>query len=251
MAPSNLKTKRKMNNTRSRGYLWLSIFIVLILVLLLLWGARRGRDGQQTFTDEEARQEIDTFQQKETLRRTNKQQRRTDTKNIESCNAKAESGYTYVTERESHTPTASSRPIFAETKPFVIELNTADTNDLKELRGIGSYFARAIVRYRDQLGGFVSQDQLMEVPGMTPERYQKALRNVVCLVDSMHCRKLVVNKDSIQVLKRHPYLDYWQAKGIVQLREKGVRYQEWEDLLQVSTIDTTTLRKLQPYLSFE
>lgn len=142
------------------------------------------------------------------------------------------------------------RPVFAEPKPFVFELNSADTNDLKELRGIGSYFAKAIVRYRDQLGGFQSQEQLLEVPGMTPERYHKALSNAVCKVDCSQCRRLNVNSASLQELKRHPYLDYWQAKGIVQLREKGIRYSTPDDLLQVSTMDTATLRRLKPYIVF-
>ena len=37
-----------------------------------------------------------------------------------------------------------------------VQLNTADTTALKHVPGIGSGFARRIVRYRQQLGGFVS-----------------------------------------------------------------------------------------------
>ena len=37
-----------------------------------------------------------------------------------------------------------------------VELNTADTATLKKIPGIGSYYARRIVDYRNRLGGFVS-----------------------------------------------------------------------------------------------
>ena len=45
----------------------------------------------------------------------------------------------------------------------LVEINTADTNQLIELPGIGPAFARGIVKYRDRLGGFRSLDQLNEV----------------------------------------------------------------------------------------
>ena len=49
-----------------------------------------------------------------------------------------------------------------------VELNTADTATLKKIPGIGSYYARRIVDYRNRLGGFVSVAQLKEM-GELPE----------------------------------------------------------------------------------
>ena len=46
----------------------------------------------------------------------------------------------------------------------VIELNHADTVQLKRIPGIGRGLARMIVAYRQRLGGFVSVDQLQEIP---------------------------------------------------------------------------------------
>ena len=42
-----------------------------------------------------------------------------------------------------------------EIEVFLVELNTADTTELMQIRGIGRFFAREIVRYRQELGGFV------------------------------------------------------------------------------------------------
>ena len=49
------------------------------------------------------------------------------------------------------------------TNRAVVEINTADTNRLVDVRGIGPAFARSIVKYRDRLGGFHSLDQFGEV----------------------------------------------------------------------------------------
>ena len=44
-----------------------------------------------------------------------------------------------------------------------IVLNTADTTELKRVPGIGSYYAKEIVRYGRWLGGYVSVEQLDEI----------------------------------------------------------------------------------------
>ena len=44
----------------------------------------------------------------------------------------------------------------------VINLNEADTTELKKVPGIGSAIARMIVNYRTQLGGFYKIEQLQE-----------------------------------------------------------------------------------------
>lgn len=46
-----------------------------------------------------------------------------------------------------------------------ININTADTAQLMTVPGIGSYYARQIVRKRARLGGFASPKQLLEIEG--------------------------------------------------------------------------------------
>ena len=53
-----------------------------------------------------------------------------------------------------------------------MELNTADTATLKKIPGIGSYYARKIVAYREALGGFVSKSQVTEIDGLPPDIVQ-------------------------------------------------------------------------------
>ena len=45
----------------------------------------------------------------------------------------------------------------------LVDLNEADTTELKKIPGIGSGIARMIVAYRKRLGGFYDMVQLKEV----------------------------------------------------------------------------------------
>lgn len=59
-----------------------------------------------------------------------------------------------------------------------ISLNAATAEELEELPGIGPVFAERIVQYRQQHGGFTSVEQLLEIEGIGPKRYE-SLKDLV------------------------------------------------------------------------
>lgn len=130
----------------------------------------------------------------------------------------------------------------------VIELNSADTIELQLLRSVGPTFAQRIARYRDRLGGFVRSDQLFEVYGMTADRFNQFASQLS--IDTSKVHKININSATVDQLRKHPYLDYYQAKSIVLARQRGVRFNTMSDLLLVNTIDTVTITKLQGYIQF-
>ena len=129
-----------------------------------------------------------------------------------------------------------------------VELNTADTAELHLLYGIGPAFAGRIVRYRQRLGGFVRKEQLLEVYGMDTARYEGFADNVS--IDSSRVTKLDINNATVEELRQHPYLDYYQARSLVNYRKCGNRLENMDDLLMVNLIDEETVRKLQGYIQF-
>ncbi len=133
-------------------------------------------------------------------------------------------------------------------KTLMFELNSADTLDLQQLHGIGPVFARRIVGYRTKLGGYVSVAQLREVYGLEEETYQIVAPHLT--VDTTLVTKLNPNTSTLQELKRHPYLDYYQARAIVDYRESGHNYTKADDLLLVNLITDSVLLPLRPYLTF-
>ncbi|MCX6268616.1 MAG: helix-hairpin-helix domain-containing protein [Bacteroidetes bacterium] len=68
----------------------------------------------------------------------------------------------------------------------MVELNSADTFELQQLRGIGPGFARRIVNYRERLRGFYDKKQVLEVFGMDTSRYRLIEKNLQVNPDSIH-----------------------------------------------------------------
>lgn len=142
-----------------------------------------------------------------------------------------------------------SLPKWPEKKDTVLNLRTADTTELKMIRGIGSYRAKQIVRYREQLGGFVSVEQLLEVKGMEDLASDSILQHFV--LDSVTVQQMNVNQAGVQRLAQHPYLRFEQAKALYELRRKKIRLHSIQDLEVIECIDAKTLEKIAPYLNFD
>ncbi|WP_016698614.1 ComEA family DNA-binding protein, partial [Actinoalloteichus spitiensis] len=62
--------------------------------------------------------------------------------------------------------------------PSVVNLNSADAAGLRALPGIGPVMADRIVEWRMEHGGFTSVEQLREVDGIGPTRFER-LRELV------------------------------------------------------------------------
>lgn len=116
------------------------------------------------------------------------------------------------------------------------------------LHGIGPAYARRIVRYRERLGGFVDERQLLEVYGFTPELLDHIAPYI--RVDTGAIVRMPVNSIPLKQLIKHPYIEYYQARDIIALREQGVRFHTADDLRAVPSIADSTLQHLLPYLDF-
>lgn len=133
---------------------------------------------------------------------------------------------------------------------ITVELNAADTAQLKRLRGIGDALARRIVAYRSKLGGFSSVNQLKEVWGISPEVAQDIISHVT--VDASCVKKIPINKSGIDRLKNHPYINFYRAKAIYEYRKNNGKITSIEEC---KTIDDESLNpqfweKIEPYLEF-
>ena len=149
--------------------------------------------------------------------------------------------------------TAYSHPSYTRTEKFkegtIVELNTADTTILKKVPGIGSAFAKRIVSYRNLLGGYYSVTQLSEVYGIDEDRYNAFVPWFSA--DPSLISTLAVNSLPQDSLRRHPYINYGQARVITQLRKQKGRLTGWENLQLLNEFTDNDKIKLQHYLSFE
>lgn len=136
----------------------------------------------------------------------------------------------------------------------ILNLRTADTTELKLIRGIGSYRAQQIVRYRKQLGGFTSVEQLYEIKALKPLLSDTLSADSLLAhfwLDSIIVDPLPVNSASLERLQRHPYLSFEQAKAIYELRRRKVRLSSIKALEQLDCFTPEELLRVAPYLSFK
>lgn len=128
-----------------------------------------------------------------------------------------------------------------------IELNSADTAELKQLPGIGSAFARRIVTYRTRLGGFYSADQLLEVYGFDAERYDRIRDQLTLNTDFLH--RYNINTADVNELRNHPYITPAIAAAVVSYRRLHGPYASVEAIRQVDLVNADLYLKLAPYLT--
>ena len=133
-------------------------------------------------------------------------------------------------------------------KDTILNLRTADTTELKMIKGIGSYRAKMIVRYRKQLGGYARVEQIMEARGMDKVIADSILPHFY--IDSVVVNKIPINHIRPEVLQRHPYLNFEQAKAIYEYRRKHIRIKSAEELKKIKGLSPTDIEKILIYLDF-
>lgn len=128
----------------------------------------------------------------------------------------------------------------------VLDLNTVDTLTLRKIPGIGVGYSRAIVSYRQRLGGFVSVAQLKDIEGL-PDRIEEWFT----VDENAEVNRISINKSDFKTLVRHPYLSYEQVKVITTHVCKYGPLRSWKDLQLYPEFTSQDFERLTPYFVFE
>ena len=126
-----------------------------------------------------------------------------------------------------------------------VVLNTADTAQLRKVPGIGSYFARKIVEYRERLGGYYRVQQLLEI-----EDFPETAVNFFIIPDDTEFRKMNLNRLSLNELKRHPYINFYQAREIMDFRRLHGRIENLQQLRLSKDFPPEAIERLEPYVEY-
>lgn len=131
---------------------------------------------------------------------------------------------------------------------LVMDINKVDTAMLQQLKGVGTVSANKIVRYRNSLGGFYSTHQLEEIKGLYPETLSRI--KSLLKVDTTQITKINGNKASLERLKAHPYISFYQAKVIVELRKARSGIRNIKELAEFKEFSCADIDRLRWYLVF-
>lgn len=148
--------------------------------------------------------------------------------------------------KQEESPMDFEERVYSKAPLQTVELNSASESELEALPGIGSVLSKRIVKYRDLLGGFSSVGQLVEVYGLKPEIVELNCKNMT--VDTAGIRRLDLNFLTVEELAKHPYLNFKEARKIVDFRSKNGYISNKYQLLNDSVIEQNLFRKLVFYL---
>lgn len=133
-----------------------------------------------------------------------------------------------------------SDSVFRRLRPFIripkLDINSADSAAFDDLPGIGPYYASQIVKYRTQLGGYASTEQLMDLYRFDEEKFAKIEDLIECKTPN-YFDLWNVDEDE---LSSHPVIRKRStARAILRYKENTSR-DEWsiDDLYTVGVIDS-------------
>lgn len=127
----------------------------------------------------------------------------------------------------------------------ILDLNRADTTELKKIPGIGSGIARLIVGYRQRLGGFYQIEQLKDI-NLNIQQLRAWFS-----VDPANVHRINLNRISVDRLRSHPYINFYQAKAIVEYRKKKGSLTSLKPFSLYEEFTETDLERIGHYVCFE
>ena len=126
-----------------------------------------------------------------------------------------------------------------------VVLNRADTAQLRKVPGIGPFFARKIVEYRERLGGYYRVQQLLEI-----EDFPETAVSFFIIPDGTEFRKMNLNRLSLNELKRHPYIGFYRARAIVDYRRLHGHIESLQQLKLLPDFTPEAIERLEPYVEY-
>ena len=152
----------------------------------------------------------------------------------------------YISDEKPPTPQRDSLMRPQKLSPQErVAVNQADTTLLQRVPGIGPYYARRIVSYRQRLGGYYRTEQLLEIEG-----FPESALSYFSIADEAVVRKLNVNRLSLNELRQHPYVGYYRAKQIVDFRRTHGRISSLNELSLSKDFTPEVIERLEHYVEY-
>lgn len=128
-------------------------------------------------------------------------------------------------------------------------INSATSEDLQKVRGIGPAYAERILKERNRLGGFVAIEQLKFIYGI-PEETVAELSKYFILQNAPTHTLLNINEATVNQIKELPYMNYFIAREVVKYRSMNGDFVNKEDLMKIEKFPIDKVYIISLYLKF-
>lgn len=134
-------------------------------------------------------------------------------------------------------------------KIVLMDINQATKEDLIKIYGIGEAISLRILKMKENLGGFVSMEQMKDVWGLSPEVIENL--NAHFKVSTFpDVKKIDINNASIKELSQFPYFNYQLARQIVTFRSMNGDFKNVDDLTKIKGLSIDKANIIALYLDF-
>ncbi len=140
-------------------------------------------------------------------------------------------------------------PIKEEPTSKLVDINRADSAELRGVIGIGEKSVVEIIEYRKKLGGFYSIYQLSQINCITESNFERIIKQISC--DSCDISKIDVNFAVAKNLIEHPYLTNKSVRRLCSQRQIKGGWSSIEELIEDKIFTKEEAARLRPYLRFE
>jgi competence ComEA-like helix-hairpin-helix protein len=147
---------------------------------------------------------------------------------------------------QESSPRKTRKPKF--TSGVVMELNNASAKQLRAVPGIGPVLSERIIRFREALGGFLTEGQLLDVYGLDEQVALRAMARFK-VMDPPVVEKVNINTANVEELARNTYISYYLARSIVRFREKSGAFTSLDELSALEGFPSEKIDRISLYLT--
>ena len=144
----------------------------------------------------------------------------------------------------SNSYSSSSKP---KTNAQKIDLNLATASQLQKVYGVGEKLSERIINYRNKYNGFVSEVELSQIWGLSPEVIERIEADFT-VKTPRKINRYNLNKATRDQLVTIPHVDYEIANNIIEERTLREGFQNVEDLTKVEGFPLKKLQIIKLYL---
>ena len=129
------------------------------------------------------------------------------------------------------------------------DLNTATSQQLQLVNGIGEVLSERIIKYRNKFsGGFIDDIQLTDIYGLTPEVIER-ITDQFTVKTPREINKININFASADELVTVQYIDYEIAHNIIEERTLREGFKTLDELTKVKDFPVNKIEIIKLYLT--
>ncbi|MDH7444918.1 helix-hairpin-helix domain-containing protein [Aquimarina sp. 2201CG14-23] len=128
------------------------------------------------------------------------------------------------------------------------DLNSISVVELQDKIGVPDFIAERIIKYRNELGGFISDLQLKDVKGLYGNQRTKILA-LYTVKNKKEIKKINVNVASVKELMEVPYFDFETALDIRDFIEANNGISNFEELGKIEGFSLEKIDRIELYLT--